>query len=272
MVRWIAMENLMLEYAGTQCFSFFFFFEDEGESPVESDETKVQTWSSQHYRNEPVVVVAAPRLQKYSSFDDQSGEKPLLLPIQSFKSRLSKEVIDVQSQNMSMSSKRFSSYSNRKAEVKAVDVDVDVQYLNRSTISQGFSSNSNRKAEVIMLSSNTYVIMLSSNAEDSVRKKGFYKSCPPPPLPPPPTMFQKSVFMKPRFDGSSNEAPSFNKELKRSFTSERTTLVGKKTDEENKSMQGTLFTKTEDQDVEGGRTVAQNNDRGKGPPVIGGES
>ena len=31
-------------------------------------------------------------------------------------------------------------------------------------------------------------------------------------------------------------------------------------------------TEIEDQDVEGGRTVAQNNDRGKGPPVIGGES
>ncbi|RZB98984.1 hypothetical protein D0Y65_021737 [Glycine soja] len=253
---------------------FFFFFEDEGESPVESDETKVQTWSSQHYRNEPVVVVAAPRLQKYSSFDDQSGEKPLLLPIQSFKSRLSKEVIDVQSQNMSMSSKRFSSYSNRKAEVKAVDVDVDVQYLNRSTISQGFSSNSNRKAEVIMLSSNTYVIMLSSNAEDSVRKKGFYKSCPPPPLPPPPTMFQKSVFMKPRFDGSSNEAPSFNKELKRSFTSERTTLPAEKESllVESDDDDDDDDTETEDQDVEGGRTVAQNNDRGKGPPVIGGEN
>ena len=47
--------------------------------------------------------------------------------------------------------------------------------------------------------------------------------------------------MKPRYDGSSNEAPSFNKELKRSFTSERTTLVGKKSHEENKSKQGTLF-------------------------------
>ncbi|XP_025982850.1 uncharacterized protein [Glycine max] len=279
------------------------FFEDEGESLVESDETKVQTWSSQHYRNEPVVVVATPRLQKYSSFDDQSGEKPLLLPIRSLKSRLSEEDIDVQSLNMSMSSKRFSSYLNRKAEVEADDVDVDADVNN----SQGFSSNSNRKAEVIMLSSNTYVIMLSSNAEDSVRKKGFYKSCPPPPPPPPPTMFQKSVFMKPRFDGSSNEAPSFNKELKRSFTSERTTPVGKKSHEENKSMQGTLFrsnkfmghasvplvsqpaekesllvesddddddddTETEDQDVEAGRIVAQNNDRGKGPPVIGGES
>ncbi|XP_014631510.1 uncharacterized protein [Glycine max] len=208
---------------------------------------------------------------------------------------------------MLMSSKRFSSNSNRNAEVEVDVVDTDVQSLNSSTISQGFSSNSNRKAEVIMLSSNTYVVMLSSNAEDSVRKKGFYKSCAPPPPPPPPKMFQKLVFMKPRFDGSSNEAPSFNKELKRSFTSERTTPVGKKSHEENKSKQGTLFrnnkfmghasvplvsqpaekesllvesndddddndTETEDQDVEGGRTVAQNNDRGKGPPVIGGES
>ncbi|KAG5039812.1 hypothetical protein AAZX31_05G060700 [Glycine max] len=409
------------------------FFEDEGESPVESDETKVQTWSSQHYRNEPVVVVAAPQLQKYSSFDDQSGEKPLLLPIRSLKSRLSEEDIDVQSLNMSMSSKRFSSYSNRKAEVEAVDVDVqylnssttfkrfssnsnrnaevevdgvdtDVQSLNRSTISQGFSSNSNRKAEVEAddvdaevqsqkrstsskrFSSNSNrntevegsraenkkkesVVLPSpipwrsrsgrlehkqeefdeasnmmfpsskeesrpvksqpsrassrdnsvspspsfssespaKNTEDSVRKKGFYKSCPPPPPPPPPTMFQKSVFMKPRFGGSSNEAPCFNKELKRSFTSERTTPVGKKSDEENKSMQPTLFrsnkfighasvplvsqpaekesllvesddddddddTEIEDQDVEGGRTVAKNNDSGKSPPVIGGES
>ena len=78
-----------------------------------------------------MVVVAAPWLQKYSSFHYQSGEQPLLLPIRSLKSRLSEEDIDVQSLNMSMSSKRFSSYSNRKAEVEAVDV--DVQYLNRST-------------------------------------------------------------------------------------------------------------------------------------------
>ncbi|KAG4906587.1 hypothetical protein JHK82_055232 [Glycine max] len=129
----------------------FSFFEDEGESPVESDETKVQTWSSQHYRNEPVVVVAAPRLQKYSTFDDQSGEKPLLLPIRSLKSRLSEEDIDVQSLNMSMSSKRFSSYSNRKAEVKAVDaddVDAEVQSQKRSTSSKRFSSNSNRNTKV----------------------------------------------------------------------------------------------------------------------------
>ncbi|OIW10350.1 hypothetical protein TanjilG_28101 [Lupinus angustifolius] len=61
---------------------------------------------------------------------------------------------------------------------------------------------------------------LAKNAEDSMRKI-FYKSCPPPP-PPPPPMFQKSISMKPR-RGSFNEKAnysSFDKELKRSFSSE----------------------------------------------------
>ncbi|XP_027918997.1 uncharacterized protein LOC114177718 isoform X2 [Vigna unguiculata] len=157
------------------------FFDDEAENPPESDETKVQTWSNQHCRNEPVVVVAQP-LKKLSSFDDQSGDKPLLLPIRSLKSRLSDDDKDVhvQSLNRSMSSRRFSSTLNRKgevvdadgptvdvqclnrsktfnrfssnssksAEVEAGDVDVDDQYLNRSMSSKRFSSNSNRKAEV----------------------------------------------------------------------------------------------------------------------------
>ncbi|XP_019422534.1 PREDICTED: uncharacterized protein LOC109332143 [Lupinus angustifolius] len=62
---------------------------------------------------------------------------------------------------------------------------------------------------------------LAKNTDDLVRKKGFYnKSCPPPP--PPPPMFQKSISMKPRY-GSFNERAnhySFDKELKRSFSSE----------------------------------------------------
>jgi len=157
-----------------------------------------------------------------------------------------------------MSSKRFSSYSNRKAEVEAIDaddVDAEVQSQKRSTSSKRFSSNSNRntkvegsraenkKKESVVLPSPipwhsrsgrlehkqeefdeaSNMMFPSSkeesrpvksqpscassrdnsmsfspsfslespakNAEDSVRKKGFYKSCPPPPLPPPPTMF-----------------------------------------------------------------------------------
>jgi len=352
------------------------FFEDEAESPAESDETKVQTWSNQHRRNESVVVVAPP-LKKLSSFDDQSGDKPLLLPIRSLKSRLSdddKDVdvqslnrsmssrrfssnlnikaefveadgaaaavdvdvqcpnrpttfrrfssnssksaeveagdVDDQSLNRSMSSKRLSSNSNRKAEVEADDVDVGVRSLNRSTSSKRFSSNSNKNAEVegpraedkkkesVVLPSpipwrsrsgrmepkqeevddafthqsskeepefskveprppkpqTSRSFRASSlspapsfstespakNAEDVVRKKGFYKSCPPPPPPPPPMMFQKSAPMKPRY-GVSFNVPSLDKELKRSFTNERNMPVGKIVDEEKQSMQRVSF-------------------------------
>ncbi|RDX99396.1 hypothetical protein CR513_17553, partial [Mucuna pruriens] len=263
-------------------------FEDE--NAVESDETKVQTWTNQHYRNDPVVVVAP----HHSTFDHQTEEKPLLLPVRSLKSRLSDEPhhdLHVQTLNRSTSSKRFSSKFNRNAHVEADDVDVDVQSLNRSTTtSKRFSTNFNKNAQVegarvedkkkenVVLASpipwrsrmepkqeqlddaSTMMILpskdesrpansqtsrassransfsssesLAKNAEDSVRKKGFYKSCPPPPPPPPPMMFHKSVSMKP-----FNEGPSFDKELKRSFTSER----GKKSDGEKQYMQRTSF-------------------------------
>ncbi|XP_050376178.1 uncharacterized protein LOC126793639 [Argentina anserina] len=67
-------------------------FDDEAEaSPVHGpDENKVQAWSSQYFRNEPVVVVA----QEHSVLDEQRhsssifGEKPLLLPVRSLKQRV----------------------------------------------------------------------------------------------------------------------------------------------------------------------------------------
>ncbi|KAG4909165.1 hypothetical protein JHK87_055281 [Glycine soja] len=148
------------------------FFEDEGEIPVESDEIKVQTWSSQHYRNEPVVVVAAPRLQK------------------------------------------FSSNSNRNAEVEADAVDTDVQSLNR-----GFGEE---EGLLQVLSSTT-----SATATNNVLEISVHEAKP----------------------------------------AEKESLLVESNDDDDDD-----DTETEDQDVEGGRTVAQNNDRGKGPPVIGGES
>ncbi|KAL1307561.1 hypothetical protein HN51_049467 [Arachis hypogaea] len=62
---------------------------------------------------------------------------------------------------------------------------------------------------------------VAKNSEKVMRKVVFCKSCPPPP-PPPPPMFQKSVSMKPFRYGSSfnGSGRSFDKELKRSFTSE----------------------------------------------------
>nr|KYP55433.1 hypothetical protein KK1_001645 [Cajanus cajan] len=76
---------------------------------------------------------------------------------------------------------------------------------------------------------------LAKNAEDLVRKKGFYKSCPPPPPPPPPMMFHKSISMRPRY----GEAPSFDKELKRTFT--MSVGENKKFHEEKPPMQRTSF-------------------------------
>ncbi|KAK3014400.1 hypothetical protein RJ639_008828 [Escallonia herrerae] len=65
-------------------------FDDETENPSVSDENKIQTWSSQYYRGEPVVVVAP----ETSVLDENRGasslvEKPLLLPIRSLKTPVS---------------------------------------------------------------------------------------------------------------------------------------------------------------------------------------
>lgn len=261
------------------------FFEDDAESenPSESDETtKIYTWSNQHHRNEPVVVVAK-----------QRNEKPLLLPVRSLKSRLvddpeaaesCTEPFSVSRSNSRTGSKRFSSNLNRarNAEVEgpgstkvedkvkekenvvlpspipwrsrsgkmepkqevfdapapssafaelASKPSMEESEINkvesRSVKSQTQNSRSFRASSVSPSTKFTPMASSSSeslakNTEDLLRKKGFYKSCPPPPPPPPPMVFQKSVSLKPRNGNSFNEeASSIDKELKRSFTSER---------------------------------------------------
>ncbi|XP_059642173.1 uncharacterized protein LOC132284120 [Cornus florida] len=66
-------------------------FDDEAENPSEFDDNKVQTWNSQYYRGEPVVVVARENsvLEEQRSTSSITGEKPLLLPVRSLKSRIS---------------------------------------------------------------------------------------------------------------------------------------------------------------------------------------
>lgn len=95
-------------------------FDDEADSPARSDGNKVQTWSNQYYRNQPVVVVA----EENSALDKEQrgassriGEKPLLLPVRSLKSR----VIDAnvnetskESTGVSGSVRRSSSNSDSK--------------------------------------------------------------------------------------------------------------------------------------------------------------
>ncbi|XP_057975923.1 uncharacterized protein LOC131163344 [Malania oleifera] len=89
-------------------------FDDEAESPCGSDENKVQAWSSQYYREEPVVVLA----KEDSVFDEQRvtssriREKSLGLPVRSLKSRVSDadvEPINDSSSSLSRSSSNLGS-------------------------------------------------------------------------------------------------------------------------------------------------------------------
>ena len=107
-------------------------FDDEAEIPIGSDENKVQTWSSQYYRNDPMVVVT----QESSVLDEQRstssiiGEKPLLLPVRSLKSRVPDPAVvesgnefessgssggSISRSNSKLSSKRFSGNSNNRS-------------------------------------------------------------------------------------------------------------------------------------------------------------
>ncbi|KAJ6695981.1 hypothetical protein OIU74_014982 [Salix koriyanagi] len=102
-------------------------FDDDVDSPPKSGETKVQTWSNQYYRNDPVVVVA----EQNSVLDEEQrvtssriGEKPLLLPVRSLKSRVIAADVDETGEEStgrsasirrsnSTGSKRFSSNSSK---------------------------------------------------------------------------------------------------------------------------------------------------------------
>lgn len=261
-------------------------FDDETEIPSGSDENKVQSWSSQYYRNEPVVVVA----QEHSALDEQRGtasrigEKPLLLPVRSLKQHVP-DTANIGSVNESSASsgslsrsnsrsgsRRFSSKSNNKAlggEFGGLDyqeleeklkesvvlpspipwrsrsgrMDVKEEIVNSPPMEEfelnrqeswGSRSQGSRSSRSNSLSSSPKLSpspslsspkkaspspSLSSesqakNAEDLGRKKSFYKSCPPPP-PPPPPMFYKSSSMRP-----SRDAVLYEKDLRRSFSSE----------------------------------------------------
>ncbi|XP_054809816.1 uncharacterized protein LOC129311511 [Prosopis cineraria] len=102
---------------------------------------------------------------------------------------------------------------------------------------------------------------LAKNSEDIVIKnKGFYKSSIPPPPPPPPMLF-KSISMKPR-NSSFNQSGSSDKDLKRSFTSERkdksiglffennkARLEAEEEEEQRKAMASVRFAEEEDNKV-----------------------
>ncbi|XP_062073924.1 uncharacterized protein LOC133778117 [Humulus lupulus] len=107
-------------------------FDDEPENPSVSDDNKVQTWSSQYYRNEPPMVVVAKESSVTNenggnSNGSRTGERPLLLPVRSLRSRIPESATEdgaienavvsgsgVTRPNSKTASKRFSSNSNKE--------------------------------------------------------------------------------------------------------------------------------------------------------------
>ncbi|XP_074329179.1 uncharacterized protein LOC141666860 [Apium graveolens] len=63
-------------------------FDDETESPSGTYDNKVQTWNSQYYRGEPPMVTVAPETSVLDQEQKSTGEKTLLLPVRSLKSRV----------------------------------------------------------------------------------------------------------------------------------------------------------------------------------------
>ncbi|KAK9927625.1 hypothetical protein M0R45_024801 [Rubus argutus] len=266
-------------------------FDDEAEISSGPDENKVQSWSSQYFRNEPVVVVA----QEHSVLDEQRdsslilSEKPLLLPVRSLKQRVPDQD-NIESVNESSSnsggslsrsnsrsgSRRFSSQSNKtrggefggldqqeleeklkesvvlpspipwrsrsgRLEVKeelVASTPMEESEFNRLDPRGGLRPQSSRSSRSSSVSSSPKLspspslsspkklspaASLSSESqtkgvEDLGRKRSFHKASIPPP-PPPPPMFYKASSMRP-----SNDEVSYEKDLRRSFTSEANNL------------------------------------------------
>ncbi|KAL2489988.1 protein BNI1-like [Forsythia ovata] len=103
-------------------------FDDETENQTVVDDNKVQTWNSQYYRGEPLMVVAK---ESPTSVEEQNAtssgvtQKPLLLPVRSLKQRVP-ETVEVDDSNgktglpinrsrSNSGSKRFTSSSSRKS-------------------------------------------------------------------------------------------------------------------------------------------------------------
>lgn len=266
-------------------------FDDEAEISSGPDENKVQSWSSQYFRNEPVVVVA----QEHSVLDEPRdsslilSEKPLLLPVRSLKQRVPDQD-NIESVNESSSnsggslsrsnsrsgSRRFSSKSNKtrggefggldqqeleeklkesvvlpspipwrsrsgRLEVKeelVASTPMEESEFNRLDPRGGLRPQSSRSSRSSSVSSSPKLspspslsspkklspaASLSSESqtksvEDLGRKRSFHKASIPPP-PPPPPMFYKASSMRP-----SNDEVSYEKDLRRSFTSEANNL------------------------------------------------
>ncbi|CAK9185016.1 unnamed protein product [Ilex paraguariensis] len=223
-------------------------FDDEEQNPPVFDENKLQTWSSQYYRVEPVVVVAP-----QSSVLEERSEKPLILPVRSLNTCVSDSDM-IESDNVSdgkfggaspldleerveenvilRSPIPWRSRSGRM-EMKEDGDSTSLYQSSLSSKSHSFRSQSSRSSRPNSNSPSPNKFSptpsLSSpknrspspsssrieakNAEDLVRKKFYHKSSPPPP-----SYRQKTPLMKSNSSLTSADVSS-KKELKRSVRS-----------------------------------------------------
>ncbi|RWW19511.1 hypothetical protein GW17_00016429 [Ensete ventricosum] len=178
------------------------FDDDEADCPLGGlDESKVQTWSSQYYRNEPVVVVA-----NGGTRGSHAANKPLLLRVRSLKSQTqhsgsSDEVDGVDSRNGSEESVVRPSpipWRSRSARMEprddtgpatpAFDADKGLSRTSsfRLPASRGSPTRPSPSPKRLSPSSSLSPEIRVKSSEDTVKKKSNYKPALPPAPPPPP--------------------------------------------------------------------------------------
>ncbi|XP_049378329.1 uncharacterized protein LOC125843149 [Solanum stenotomum] len=218
------------------------------------DENKVQTWNNQYRRGNNPVVIENHSLNEQRAINSRIGEKPLLLPIRSLKSRVLDDHLE-ESNGLSSKSRNgdfvvsspkklvesleenvvrpspipWRSRSARNMEMKE-DGDLVKKIEPFSLRSQSFrlpknsNNNSNSSSPRTLSPSQSRKLSFSPESqskivnEDVVRKKSFRKSNPPPPPPPPPPphFFYK---MKSTSSVNNDNVISSDKELRRSIRS-----------------------------------------------------
>ncbi|XP_010325502.1 uncharacterized protein [Solanum lycopersicum] len=218
------------------------------------DENKVQTWNNQYHRGKNPVVVENHSLNEQRATNSRIGEKPLLLPIRSLKSRV---VDDHSGEINGLSSKSRNGdfvVSSPKKLVESLEENVvrpsPIPWRSRSARNMEMKEDGDlvKKIEPFSLRSQSFRLPKNSNNsmnssssprtlspsqsrklsfspesqskivnEDVVRKKSFRKSNPPPPPPPPPPHFLYK--MRSTSSVTNGNVMSSDKELRRSIRS-----------------------------------------------------
>ncbi|KAG8374684.1 hypothetical protein BUALT_Bualt10G0021500 [Buddleja alternifolia] len=226
-------------------------FEDESENQALIDENKVQTWTSQYYREEPPVVAVAKERETTTPVvkeDHFVAAKPLLLPVRSLKHRLPEEIsqkpdLIIDDKIGRSNSKRFSVDSRRpkvgefggvNSEKENVVLRSPIPWRSRSgriefnENGDGNKDNSsiddraelNRSSKPNLSPTTSFSSeSQAKSSENVVRRKNLSSTpAPPPPPPPPPPPLPFLRKSNSSVAKSSNGASS-DKPLRRSFRS-----------------------------------------------------